>query len=98
MAVYDYKASWVSRVNGMPDYQVLAIYRRFAADGFDPQRIKKDGSSSRTTLKKVGRAAQPKAKTTTDYMCKDCHSRFEADNPELVECRFCGSANILRGV
>lgn len=101
MAVYDFKAGWVSRVNGMPDHQVYAIYRRFAENNFDPQRIKKDGICSRTTeklvLKALSHEPMPEP-TTTGYMCNDCHGYFEADNPELIECRFCGSTNIMRGV
>jgi len=101
MAVYDYKAGWVSRVNGMPDHQVCAIYRRFAECNFDPERIKKDGMHSRTTEKLILTALSRKpmpAPMTTGYTCNDCCGCFEADNPELTECRFCGSANIVRGV
>ena len=100
IAVYDCKPGWVSRVNGMPDHQVRAIYCRFAEDGFDPQRIKKDGVRSRTTEKRILKAPslEPEIEPmTTGYMCNDCHGCFEVDNPELTECRFCGSMNIMKG-
>ena len=101
MAVYDFKAGWVSRVNGMPDHQVYAIYCRFAENNFDPQCIKKDGVHSRTTEKKILKASslEPESEhATIEYMCNDCCGCFEADNPELTECRFCGSMNIMKGV
>ena len=100
IAVYDYKPGWVSRVNGMPDYQVCAIYRRFAKDDFDPKRIKKDGNYSRTTEKRMLKTLSLRPDSglmTTAYTCNDCHGCFEADNPELTECRFCGSVNIMKG-
>lgn len=30
------------------------------------------------------------------YECFDCFKSFEADNPELWECRFCGGHHLLK--
>lgn len=109
MQVYDFKPGWVAKVNAMPDHQVMAIYRRFASDHFDPDAIKKDGAYSRTTLKKqLAREEEerrinleifmePKEDSHTTYLCKECSGWFFADNPELTECRFCGSKHIMKG-
>ena len=102
MKVYDFKPAWVARVNAMPDNQVMAVYRRFAEDCFDPESIKKDGKYSRTTIKQqLKREALEMQKVPepqhTYYLCTECRGWFIADNPELVECRFCGSHHIMRG-
>lgn len=102
MAVYDYKPGWVAKVNAMPDHQVMAIYRRFAEECFDPDAIKKDGRYSRTTIKKqlqqemLDMQKRPEPQHTY-YLCTECRGWFIADNPELIECRFCGSHHIIRG-
>lgn len=109
MQVYDFKPGWVATVNAMPDYQVMAIYRRFASECFDPDAIKKDGAYSRTILKKkqalkeeelhssLEMPLESKEGSHTAYLCKECRGWFFADNPELTECRFCGSPHILKG-
>ena len=40
--------------------------------------------------------APPRPSYYTGYLCPDCGKTFIADNPELSECRFCGSKNIIR--
>lgn len=102
MQVYDYKPGWVARVNAMPDNQVMAIYRRFAEDCFDPEAIKKDGRYSRTTIKKQLKNEEQEMQSKpeplyTHYLCRECRGWFAADNPELTECRFCGSNHIMKG-
>lgn len=110
MQVYDFKPGWVAKVNAMSDYQVMAIYKRFASECFDPDAIKKDGAYSRTTIKKqlaleeeealrisLEAALEPRKDNHTAYLCKECRGWFFADNPELTECRFCGSPHILKG-
>lgn len=71
-----------NKVHKMPDDQVIAIYMRLArAD--DLARSKKQPSIP-TKLKHFA------------YVCIPCCGTFEADNPELNECRFCGSTNIIK--
>lgn len=98
--VYDYKPGWVYKVNQMPHSQLLAVWQHFASKGFDPEKIKKNGAYSVTTQKKVLKAMEnmsaAEVKQTT-YLCQDCRGWFVADNPELEECRFCGSRLIMKG-
>lgn len=42
------------------------------------------------------KSAPPRPREATDYLCTDCWSFFACDNPELNECRDCGSKNIRR--
>lgn len=98
--VYDYKPGWVYRVNQMPHGQLLAVWQRFADNNFDPERIKKDGAYSITTQRRLLKAMEHmpanEVKQTT-YLCQDCRGWFVADNPELEECRMCGSKLIIKG-
>lgn len=99
--VYDYKPGWLAKVNAMPDYQVAAIWRKFRAQGMDPEVIKKDGCRSKTTEKllykvAVDAGALPELRGKTAYYCTECHEEYVRDNPELTECEFCGSIMIER--
>lgn len=98
--VYDYKPGWIYKVNQMPHCQLSAVWQRFAAYNFDPERIKKDGAYSVTSQKKMLKAMEnlPAAEIKqTTYLCQDCRGWFVADNPELEECRMCGSKLIMKG-
>lgn len=91
--VYDYRPGWVAKVNAMSTGQLIAVWQRFKAQGFDPEVIKRGGAASRTTLAKLQEAPR---ECGTTYYCGDCRSTFVADNPELNECRFCGSYKLER--
>lgn len=99
--VYDYRPNWVRKVTAMPWYQVAAVWKRFAAVDFDPARIKKDGAKSVTSKKRIAEAVDRMSVADlkhTTYLCSDCRGWFIADNPNLCECRFCGSERIQKGV
>lgn len=98
--VYDFKPGWRYKVNQMPYSQLQAVWLRFAENDFDPEKIKKDGVFSVTTQKKLlkSRESMPVAEIKqTTYLCQDCRGWFVADNPELEECRLCGSKLIMKG-
>lgn len=81
VAAYAHNAIWQQRVYRMPDNQVIAIYHRLLAAG-------------KTPSKPV--PPQPKEPCEhTIYECLDCKAVFSADNPQLFECRYCGSSNII---
>lgn len=64
------------KVHDMQDNQVIAIYHRLLHDN---------------DLAPRKRGEVSKLKPKTAYYCLQCFSVFEADNPDLEECRFCGS-------
>lgn len=79
-ARYGYNPDWCKKVDKMADEQVCAIYYRLVRAG-DP--VKKKPS-------------KPKVSTHTQYTCESCNSTYVRDNPELLECEFCGSKKIER--
>ena len=98
--VYDFKPGWIYKVNQMPHSQLLAVWQRFAENNFDPEKIKKDGAYSITSQKRLLKAMEnmpAKEVKLTTYLCQDCRGWFVADNPELEECRLCGSKLIMKG-
>ena len=71
-------SAWARKVETMSDNQIIAIYKRL-------QQVKPP--------KVVHKPPRP-LDYYTGYSCSDCGARFVTDNPELSECRFCGSKNI----
>lgn len=71
-------SKWAERVKTMPDEQVIAIYSRL----------------QQATPPKVVHAPPISRPIFSYYICRDCFREFAADNPDLRECRFCGSKNI----
>ena len=79
-ARYDHNPNWRKRVDRMADEQVCAIYYRLVRAD---DLVKKKPS-------------KPKVYMHTQYTCEVCNSTYVRDNPELLECEFCGSKNIER--
>jgi len=69
---------WHDKVNCMSDEQVIAIYYKL----------------KRTLKAPCVLSKEEWEKVHTSYVCFDCHTGFVADNPELSECRHCGSSQI----
>ena len=72
-------SKWAEKVKHMPDDQVIAIYKRL----------------QEVPPTKVIHAPPRRSAIISLYTCYDCFKEFAADNPELRECRYCGSTNIV---
>lgn len=79
-ARYDHNPDWCKRVDKMADEQVCAIYYRLVRAG---DLVKKKHS-------------EPMVPAHMQYTCEACNSTYVRDNPELLECEFCGSKKIER--
>lgn len=94
--IYDSRPGWIAKLNAMSTAQVLAVYQRFASVNFDVAAFKgKKILPPSHTRDRLQRAATPDRRTT--YLCTECKGWFMADNPELQECRYCGSPHIIKG-
>lgn len=71
--------AWAKKVMEMPDSQVVAIYFRL---------INAVANNHVVHL-------NPSVTVANVYTCLDCGKTYVADNPELSECRFCGSMHII---
>lgn len=80
----DLYPGWRQKLEKMSYDQVQAIYIKYTRRAENASRIK-----ALILLEKL----RPRV---TDFYCTDCARYLEADNPELQECRFCGSRNIRR--
>lgn len=74
---------WRRKLYQMSYNQVFAIYRHVKQQQKNNKLHELDELEHKTCHK-------------TTYTCNDCEYIFEADNPELQECRFCGSQRIRR--
>ena len=88
-ARYDHSPDWCKRVDRMADEQVCAIYYRLVRAG---DLVKKKPSKP----SKPSKPNKPKVSMPTRYTCEACNSTYVRDNPELLECEFCGSKKIER--
>lgn len=79
-ARYGSNPEWCKKVDKMANEQVCAIYYRLVRAG---DLVKKKPS-------------KPKGSTHTQYTCAACNNTYVRDNPELLECEFCGSKKIER--
>lgn len=92
--IYDNRPGWVAKLNAMSSTQVLAIYQRFTSVNFNVAAFKgKKILPPSPARSKAQRAAD----RPTTYLCTECKGWFMADNPELQECRYCGSPHIIKG-
>lgn len=84
---------WSHKVDMMHRNQVTAIYLRYKACRFIPEKFKH---------KEAERAASKKEEyeqtrlNRCGYTCHDCGVSYIRDNPCLTECEYCGSENITK--
>lgn len=72
---------WEKKLRKMPDDQIIAIYMRM-------QRAK----PVENLAKYVGAGLLGyKAPEHYIYECHRCYQRFESENPDIQECRYCGA-------
>lgn len=76
--ILQFYPGWKKGLCAMPDNQLIAIYSRLRAQA-QAARIIANGMVIRDI---------PLLYT---YHCKCCFNSFESDNPEVQECRYCGS-------
>ena len=81
-AVYDFKPGWLKKIDAMPDNQVCAIWYRFNLLGMDPSKICKKP-----------RYLHKRHSHTMCY-CHTCHTTWYADNPDILDCPFCGNETL----
>lgn len=79
-ARYEHNPDWCKKVDKMANEQVCAIYYRLVR--------------ARDLVKK--KRSEPTVSVHTQYTCEACNSMYVRDNPELLECEFCGNKNIER--
>lgn len=81
---------WKGKLWKMPYNQVYAIYRK------EKERV--TTAARKLETEQYIRRVLALQHHATGYDCEDCGSTFEADNPELHECRFCGSPRLRRNM
>ena len=76
--ILQFYPSWKKGLYAMPDNQIIAIY----------SRLKAQAQTANTIVTSMVIRDIPKLYT---YHCTRCFNSFESDNPEVQECRYCGS-------